>query len=116
MYQVMLNGRGCRVRLRKKRSLLRRSISEVEVVSGDRQGPFCRSGFREQELGFYTTRWVEGWSPADAAKRARDAVRDELDEYLLNGVEDPITITVEKVEESDPRAARVGPNTGFTWS
>jgi hypothetical protein len=109
----MLSGDGCRVHLRRKRSLLRRSMREVELVSGDRSEGLWHSDVREQELGFYTTRWVEGWSPTDAAERARDAVEDELRDYLVNSADDPITIAVEGVEESDPALA--APTTGFTW-
>jgi len=107
-YKVLLRGRGCRVRLRERRSLLRRSVREVELLPVSRRGERGR-WVREDELGFYTMRWVEARSVEDAAERARVAVAAELREYVTNGVDQPITVDVEKIEECDP-GSRVRPS------
>lgn len=107
-YKVLLRGRGCRVRLRERRSLLRRSVREVELLPVSRRGERGR-WVREDELGFYTTRWVEARSVEDAAERARVAVVAELREYVTNGVDQPITVDVEEIEECDP-GSRVRPS------
>ena len=105
---MRLSGQRCRVAVREKRSLFRRSIREIELKHLSEEGS-------EERLSFLATRWVEAWSCEDAGERARDAVASELGPYLRNSIDEPIDIHVEQVEESDARTAAEASNRGFTW-
>jgi hypothetical protein len=87
-YKVLLNGSGG-VRLRRLES----------------------GATTPEPFGFFTTRFVEAASPADAAAEALRMVTAEAAEYSLP--EHPCTIQVQQVEED--RSATAGSGKGFTF-
>lgn len=98
-YTVLLRGTGCRVGV-------------IERRFGVVPWPVVRT------RGFYASRVAEGQSPDEAAGRAIQSVRAELQGLLRNTPKETWDIAVETVEEmpgadraSDQEVAR----RGFTW-
>ncbi len=65
-------------------------------------------------MGFYTTVYVEAFTPEDAEARAVDLLRSdpELLDIMLNGEHDPLVISLDEIREVEsfegfqvPRAA-----------
>ena len=54
-----------------------------------------------QRLGFYTTVFVEAFTPADAEVRAIDVLREDahLRDIMLNMADDPLRFSVDEVQE-----------------
>jgi capsule polysaccharide export protein KpsE/RkpR len=72
-YRVMINGKNL--------------LTDVEGV--------------RQRLGFYTTVFVEAFTPADAESRAIDVLREDahLSDIALNAEDDPLRFSVDEVHE-----------------
>lgn len=94
LYMVHLHGEGCRLKVRTSRL----------------------SRARARTFGFYTTRFVYANSPNEASERAKKLVRDELDRFILNAPDEPVTVSAEEVYV-DPDVLPDGgpPGSGFTW-
>lgn len=57
---------------------------------------------RKSEVNFYTMRWVEADSPAEAARRAVELVSRQVEETgIERGADFKATLEVEKVKEVD---------------
>jgi len=52
---------------------------------------------QQDKYGFYTTRWIRAAEPNNAKQKATALVASELIAYKLNGVDDPVTLTVVEV-------------------
>ncbi len=65
--------------------------------------------------GFFTTRFVEATSPDEAASKAIEAVRDEMNAFLSNDSQDLWTLSVVEVWEDAQLFDAHAPGSGCTW-
>lgn len=92
-FAVSFHGTGCRI--------------EVD------EGKWLRPKPTIQAVGFYTTRFVEAASEAEAVNKATKIVQEEL-RRLNRSVHAP-TVSVESVAEDEVSYAKYAPGRGFTW-
>jgi len=94
-YRVMLEGEGCSIRVGGDES----DGTDGEVTS----------------LGFVTTRFVEARSNEQAAAKASELVREELQALLVDQQADDIAVEVSEIEEDPGDYEERAPGSGFTF-
>lgn len=95
-YAVRLEGTGCQVRVQ-KRSVLSGEKSVIEA------------------MGFYTTRFVEAVSPAEAGEKVTAMVRAELTPFLANRPDQIWSSSIDEIWEDPKGFSLYAPGSGFTW-
>ncbi len=70
-----------------------------------------------KKLGFYTNVFVEAFSPSDAESRATELVREDahLRNIVLNGEDDPLSLSIAETQEIESFEGVQMPRTGFVF-
>ncbi|MCB2183590.1 MAG: hypothetical protein KQH63_16265 [Desulfobulbaceae bacterium] len=71
----------------------------------------------KKTMGFYTTRWVEAFSPEEAETVAIELIKNdqELRETIINGKDNPPMLYAEKISEIHNFEGVDPPGSGYTF-